>query len=344
MKRLLLSILVLHGVTGFARAETVTLATYNVEHFATHFDSGDFRKWATTQPNAVELRPFVQEEKRQDDEDNWEVAQVIYDDRFSPDVIVFQECCEEGDLKHFNKRWLRGMYQTVIVFPGNSGRGQHLGLMAKPEFEILERRDQYYLEKDPGDNPRGERLFARGPAFVLVESPGGYRFWVGVTHQKSKSGNSPESTAWRNREAKRTRQIILELAKEGPADVVLLGDINDELGVQPEDFEDKAGGDTVANLVGPPEDGLYLATRGLAENDRWSFGGYWVPTHRSFIDHIITTPDVKQRVTEVKVFNTPLARVASDHYPVYIRIRAPGGGAGGAPATRPTTPRAGEPE
>jgi endonuclease/exonuclease/phosphatase family metal-dependent hydrolase len=141
---------------------------------------------------------------------------------------------------------------------------------------------------------------------------------VGVTHQKSKSGNNAEITAWRNREAKRTHEIMKQLEAAGPSDVVLLGDMNDELGIQ--EYEQQAGGDVVTNLVGPPSDGFILATKRLIDAGQISYGGYWRPDHRSFIDQIVISKSMQPEVREVNVFTDGLARASSDHYPVYVKL------------------------
>ena len=304
-------------------AETITVATYNIENFKEHFLA---RRIVADKANPLPKSPpaiadMLRELRNANDEDLWEIAQVITDPQFSPDVMVIEEGCAQDELEEFNKRWLGGAYETVIVFPGNSERGQTLGLVARPGFKVVDRKDQYYLEPDSIPNERGGKLFARGPAFVLIESPGGYRFWVGVTHQKSKAGNSTEVTGWRNREAKRTHQIMKELERQGPSDVILLGDMNDEIGIQEFEMGD-GGGDVIANLVGPAEDGLILATRQLANAGRISFGGYQRGERRSFIDHVVITQSMKDQVREVDVYTGDTARVASDHYPVYIRIEA----------------------
>lgn len=316
-------------------AETVTLATYNVEHFESHFRAHQLTQEGKGRGDADPLiKEMLQEERRQNDEDNWEVAQVITDRRFSPDVLVIQEGCTQSNLDYFNERWLQGAYATSIVFPSNTDREQHLGILMKPGFKLIERRDQYHEENDTIPNERGNRLFARGPAFCLVETPSGYRLWVGVTHQKSKSDNSVEVTAWRNREAVRTHQIMLDLQKEGPGDVILLGDINDELGADEFENDPASGGDTVAALVGPAEHQFVLVTEALAKSGETSFGGYWNPKFRSFIDHVVATPGMKDQVEEVGVFRAGLARVASDHFPVYVKVRSD------APPAPPASPAA----
>ena len=135
-----------------------------------------------------------------------------------------------------------------MTLPSNTDRDQHLCMLLKPGFKILAATDQYHHEPDPaGGNARGDAAVRARAGFCLVQSPGGYKFWVGTTHQKSKNpgidadgergDNSPEvmaqrveDTKWRNREA-RTHEIMKELEKAGPSDVILLGDMNDDLGM-----------------------------------------------------------------------------------------------------------------
>lgn len=316
--------LALTAAAPLSRGETIKLATYNIENWHTNFEG--HRLQMSTRPSKGpgaglpvndKLIEIIEAERRQNDEDHWEVSQVILDPEFDPDILVVQEGCRQNDLSFFNKRWLNNAYATTIQFQSNSGRDQHLCMLLKPGFRVLERRDRYHQEKNRED---GLPLFARGPAFALVQTPGGYKMWVGVTHQKSKSGNSVDVTRWRNREAARTHAIMKELAAGPVKDVILLGDVNDELGMQ--EFEAEAGGDTVATLVGPPADGFILATKPLIDAGKESFGGYWRTNYRSLIDHIVVTPAMKDQLGEVKVLQTPLATVASDHYPVMIQITA----------------------
>jgi endonuclease/exonuclease/phosphatase family metal-dependent hydrolase len=319
--RTVLGVILATVATGARGAELITVATYNIENLKELFLA---RRLAADKENPLPKIPQVadlmREMRNANDEDLWEVSEVILHPNFNPDVLVIQEGCSQEDLEDLNKRWLKSAYETVLSFPGNSERGQMLGLLAKPGFKVLQRKDQYHLEPDSVKNERGDRLFARGPAFALIESPSGYRFWVGVTHQKSKSGNSAEVTAWRNREAKRTHEIMRELEQQGPSDVMLLGDMNDELGIQ--EFEMEVGADVIKSLLGPAEHGFVLATKPLIDAGRISYGGYWRGDFRSFIDQIVITKSMADQVKDVNVFTEGFARVASDHYPVYVRIEA----------------------
>lgn len=322
MKQFVVSLLLVLAFCRPAAAEEIKIATYNVERWATNFEGHRMQVATRKSKESIDERmsQMIQEERYQNDEDNWEVAQVILDESFNPDVLVVQEGPIQGDLSFFNKRWLNNAYGTVVQFPSNTDREQHLCILLKPGFKILQRRDQYREEKDTVSNERGGRLFARGPVFCLIQSPSGYRFWVGTTHQKSKYDNDVPSTQWRNRESKRTHEIMKELEISGPNDVILLGDMNDELGLQ--EFEDQAGGDTIANLVGPEQDGFVLVTKRLQDAKEFSFGGYWRTNHRTLIDHVVVTKGRKDQISDVKVVKIPLTQVASDHYPVMVTIRS----------------------
>ena len=311
----LLSLLLLQPATRPA-PETVRVATWNVENWRDHF--ADERMKGTPKPTDENLANLRFTERFQNAEDNWEIAQVILDPAFAPDVLLFQEGPSQEELDAFADEWLEGRYPTRVVFPGNSVRGQTVGLLLRDGFRVVEVADDFHTMPDADDlNPRSDRLFARGPAFALIEGPDGGRFWAGTTHQKSKSGNSVEATRWRNAEAAATRQIMADLADRGPAAVVLAGDMNDEIGLQ--EFEAEAGGDVMATLVG---DGLVLATRDLAEQGAITYAGYWRPRYRSFIDHVVVTPAAAEGLRGVAVFDTPWARVASDHLPVYVDLDA----------------------
>lgn len=306
-----------------ATAPTIRLATYNIEHFNDHFRGFHMEQAAATQPASPETSDLIAFIKRANNENQWEIAQVLLDPDFSPDILAVEEGPEQSDLDFFNKKWLNGLYQTVIVFPSNSTYHQTVCLLLKPGFKVLDRKDQYFKEPDTGHNARGSALFARGPAFLLVQAPTGYTFWVGATHQKSKSGNSLEVTQWRNREAARTHAIVKELEHTSHHDVILLGDFNDSLGADDYEKDPTSGGDAMTTLVGPSADGFVLATKPLADKGANSFHGYYNTKYRELIDHALLTPEMAPRLKTVEIFRTnPFTMVASDHYPVLVTIDA----------------------
>ena len=299
--------------------EVIRLATWNIENWRDHFEAWRRRE---ERPADEAAQNALRQERYQNEEDNWEIAQVFLDPAFAADIVVFQEGCAQAELEEFNTTWLGGMYETVLIFKSNDERGQTLGLMLKPGFKLIAREDEFHkLPDDPRDlNPRSEYLFARGPGFALVETPGGARLWVGTNHQKSKGGgNDVAITRWRNAEAQATHQIMKDLVARGPEQLVFLGDMNDQLGIQA--YELEGDGDVIAKVVGPAEDGFVLATRQLAIEAQPSYLGYWRTDHRTLVDHVVLSPALSGSSAAVQVFDTPWARVASDHLPVYVDLK-----------------------
>jgi len=307
------------NVAAAQTAETVKLATYNVEHFGKMFDQVQ-----------MPYRSRNRTELFRDEEDLYEVARTIQLDRLDPDLLAIQECCEQRHLETFNQRWLGGKYAFVKVFPGNTD-GQFLGVLAKPGFEPLAVKDRYYREADSVDNPalraakakdrldRGNLLFPRGPVFVKFRTPGGHVIWVGCTHVKSKYGNNEVVTRWRVRELQRTRAICGELLATGETDLLaIVGDFNDDFG---QDRHEKAvGADAVATmLAGQGTQRLTCLTKPLVEADPAKSTYHCQikpPTYRSFLDHIFVSPALARAARQTYVVDDPIAAAASDHYPV----------------------------
>lgn len=323
IRRVLLSLLVSVGLASLAsaRPESIRVVTYNVENWRESFQAFKLSREVRNHPEwPAEFVALITRERREDDEENWEVARTILHDDVRPDVLLIQEGCSQEDLNYFNTQFLSGYFEFVHVFKTNTNRGQNTAILARPGFRVLEIREDYADEPDTHDvNPESDKLFARGPGFVRFRSPGGREFWVGTNHMKSKSGNSVEATKWRNAEAVRTNQIINELAKGPTPLVIFAGDCNDEIGEQ--EFEADAGGSAIELLEGTGAGKLALLTRTLAETNAISFGGYRSGRYRSFIDHAVASPEMARHVANVSVFTGDLADVASDHYPVVVELK-----------------------
>jgi endonuclease/exonuclease/phosphatase family metal-dependent hydrolase len=306
----------------FAKPEgSIRVITYNVENWRNSFEAFKLERKIKDNPNwPQEFIDLIKRERAEDDEENWEVSRVIK--QIQPDVWVLQEGPEQADLNYWNSQpWLmNGYFETIHVFKTNTERGQNTAVFLRTGFKALEYREDYHDEPDTQqvNTEKTGKLFARGPAFVLVQAPDGTKFWVGTNHQKSKSGNSVAVTKWRNAESARTHQIIQELRKAGPAQVIFTGDLNDELGYQ--EFEQEAGGSAIDILVGSGDDALVLATKVLDDEGKISYHGQWKARNRSFIDHALVTPEMSPWVKQVNVAMGDMEDVASDHYPVIIDL------------------------
>lgn len=310
-------------LSASALAEPVKVATYNVERFMSKFDQF-----------LLPERAREQQEQWDDEEDLYEIARTIKLPDFDADIIAFEEAGTQPTLEMFNHDWLGGKYAFVRAFETNSP-GQHVAIMAKPGFEVLEVRDQVYLETDPVKDDSLDyakrdygglelnRLFPRGPGFVKFRTPGGQVIWVGATHVKSKGGNSRAVTAWRIREVQRTRDIVLELASQPDVDgVIMLGDFNDDFGQ--DRYEEQAGADAVATMLAPQPNGQLVSPTQAYVQQHPDVATYHCeikpPRYRSFIDHVFVTQGLANAVQNTQVISDPIAAVASDHYPVVVTL------------------------
>jgi len=308
-----------------AKAETLRIASYNIEHFNKMFDQGlvarSKRDW---------------DEFFRDQEDLYEVARVI-NEQLDADILTVQECCAQNHLEYFNRKWLKNRYKTVKVFKGNSSREQNLGILAKEGYELLEVR-QFHNEPDPVNDPdlqsvkQGSQLdvdnllFSRGPAFAKFRTPGGRVIWVGVTHVKSRYGDNQAVTKWRVRETTRTRELCGELLAQDETDLLAMtGDFNDDVGLSTEHEKalklDAAG----AMTAGTGREKLIDLTADLDPK----VGTYHAQLKTQYapvvFDLIFASPALARSARSVKAISTPLAAVASDHYPVVAEFHFPAG-------------------
>jgi endonuclease/exonuclease/phosphatase family metal-dependent hydrolase len=311
--------LLLSVISCFASIQDeVRIATYNIEHFMKLFDQHN-----------MPARSRDRTEMFRDEKEIYAIARTMQLPEFNADIVVIQECCDRQMLEYFNKRWLDGKYGFVKVFAGNTD-GQYLGVLGDKELEILDIR-QYYQDRDPVDDSAvrrfkedaegntTNRLFCRGPGFVLFQTKNGTKFWVGNTHIKSKSGNSHPVTKWRVRQIERIREICFELLAEAHTDkLIMLGDFNDDVGM--DRFEESLGIDAVTQMK-IEQDGIKLISptfNMFRENN--SLATYHCkikpPTYRSFIDHIFVSPKMYEFHTKTIKINAPIAEVASDHFPL----------------------------
>jgi endonuclease/exonuclease/phosphatase family metal-dependent hydrolase len=301
-------ILFLFSVAGSAQSPAVptekfVLATWNIEHFMMMFDQ-----------EMMPERSRNETEYFRDEEDLYEIARTMNLEKMNADVVLIQEGPTQTMLELFNRKWLKGKYAYVKVFEGNT-EGQYLGMLAREGFKALEVR-VYDKDLNPFNN---KLLFSRGPGFVLMETPGGTKVWLGTTHAKSKTDNSKGITEWRIRELTRTREICGELVKEGKADYVLIGgDFNDDFGK--DSFEQSLGQDAAEVMVqGTDSEKLIcLDERILKENpDAASYHCEIKPVKfRAFLDHYFVSPALADRLREIYIIEDPIAVVASDHLPL----------------------------
>lgn len=289
-------------------AETIKVATYNIENFSDMFDQ---HKLPSAQRDRTEYY--------RDCEDIYEVARVITLPDFSPDIICIQEAPDQETLEIFNNEYLKGHYQFVRVFKGNSTSQQNLAMLAKPGFNA-ESVDDYYKDTDPADSSGKKLLFSRGPAFVTFITPAHNRIIIGLTHIKSKAGDNAPMVLRRVRQITRLREIC-EHYIETNTYVAVLGDFNDSFGK--DNNEVKADTDALAEALAGKKL-LRSLTRPLQEQGLYSYHCQLKPIrYRSFLDHIFVSIPLFQNTSATTVITDPIADVASDHWPVMATFELP---------------------
>lgn len=293
-----------------AAAEEVVIATWNIEHFMMLFDQ-----------EMMPERSRNMTEYYRDDEDLYEIARTMKLPQMDADVVLIQEGPTQAMLELFVRERLDGRYAFVKSFEGNT-EGQYLCMLIKPGFRVLQER----VYKDDKDPVSGRMLFSRGPAFVLLETPKGRRIWIGTTHAKSKSDNSRSVTEWRIREMLRTRQICKELLEEGQTTYLLIGgDFNDDFGM--DSFERSVGEDAVAVMLkGEGKEKLICLDEEIWKKNPQAASYHCEikpPRYRSFLDHFFVSPALAKRLKEIALVDEPIAAVASDHYPLVVRLAWP---------------------
>ena len=77
-----------------------------------------------------------------------------------------------------------------------------------------------------------------------------------------------------------------------------------------------------AHVMAVAADESVLGSVQLADAGEYSFNGYFRTDHHELIDHIVATRSAKELVDGVEVYKAPLARVASDHFPVLVKIHS----------------------
>jgi len=295
------------GQTTKPAGEEVVIATWNIENFMMLFDQ-----------EMMPERSRNTTEYYRDDEDLYEIARTMKLPQMDADIVLIQEGPTQPMLELFVRERLGGRYAYVKSFEGNT-EGQYLCMLIKSGFRVLQER----VFKEEKDAVSGQMLFSRGPAFVLVETPKGRRLWIGTTHAKSKSDNSKSVTEWRIRELVRTRQICGELLGAGPTEYLLIGgDFNDDFGL--DSYEKSAGQDAVELMrKGEGKEKLVCLDEVIWKKNPQAASYHCElkpPRYRSFLDHFFVSPALAERMKEIYLVDDPIAAVASDHYPMVVRL------------------------
>ncbi len=296
MRIIILIFLLLTAPT--ARAERVTVATYNVLNLFDVFDN------PYTQDEGTDPKPRVDLER---------VAAVIR--QLDADIVGLQEIENEQTLEAMVQEYLPEMgYDHVAAPPSNDGRGITLGVISrKPIVKVT----SYRWQTIPHAGQSRHHRFARDLMRATIQATPDTTLDVFVVHFKSKSSRpgDPQSTSWRTAEAVRSRDIIGAWVHREP----------DALGVLMGDFNSRPN-EPAASAVFAPVDGKPVLFDVLADtpiSQRITYPSSRYPD--SAIDYIAVTPALLPRLVpgSAQVLPQNQFTKGSDHLPVIAAFDLP---------------------
>jgi endonuclease/exonuclease/phosphatase family metal-dependent hydrolase len=143
------------------------------------------------------------------------------------DVLGVVEAEDRIALKNFNLQVLKKvagpLYDEVLLIDGNDARGIDVGLLARNGFSV-DSMCSHIHDKAAG----GGHIFRRDCTEYHLQTPGGGKLLVMVTHLKSKGyGSQAGNNAIRKAEAARIRQIYDKRRQDGLKNIAIVGDFND---------------------------------------------------------------------------------------------------------------------
>lgn len=276
---------------GVAHAETLTIATYNLENYgpADRMTDAGFRKdYPKPEPEKRALRTVIR--------------------GLGADVLVLQEMGDRSHLEEL-RRDLKseGCEYAFAELAVAADADRHVGILSKRPFAAVTTHTDlqfpYFGAKETVKRGLLEARFATGAGELTVFA----------VHLKSRFTDRPddplaairraaEATAVRDRVLKRFPQPAL-------ARFIVLGDCNDSRTSRALGFLQKRGKTEIAQLLSATD----------------SRGETWTHVYRkedaySRVDHILVSPALAGAVKDgrARIYDADAVREASDHRPVFV--------------------------
>jgi endonuclease/exonuclease/phosphatase family metal-dependent hydrolase len=280
-------------ILGVARAETLTIATYNIANYnlTDRMAEGVYRpQYPKPESEKAALRQVIR--------------------GLGADVLALQEVGGEAFLREL-QRDLRGEgcdYPfSALLIAGDEPR--HVAVLSRRPLVRVERH------LDLTFNYLGSRgTVRRGLLEVGVEA-GGKPLTLFVVHLKSRyteRADDPQAEAWRSAEAVAIRDRILDGQDPRTARFVVLGDFN----ASPRDRAMRAiqrrGERVICELVAVED----------SRGDRWTHA-YRRDDSYSRVDHVLVSSALAASVADQRghIVDGAAVAAASDHRPVVLTLR-----------------------
>ncbi len=278
---------------GAARAETLTLATYNIENYgpANRVTEAGYRKdYPKPEAEKQALRTVLR--------------------ALDADVLVLQEMGGQIYLDELRRDLgAEGLNYSHAVLLAGDDADRHVALLSKRAWtSVAQHTDlevRYFGQK--------ERV-RRGLLEVRFEVAGRELTVFGL-HLKSRYTDRPDdplSAVRRAAEATAVRdRILLRCADPATARFVVLGDCNDDKNSKALGFLQQRGKTKIAELL-PANDG---------RGENWTHAYRKNDTYTR-VDHVLVSAALRPAVRggEARIYDGPGWREASDHRPVSVTL------------------------
>jgi endonuclease/exonuclease/phosphatase family metal-dependent hydrolase len=280
-------------IFAVARAETLTIATYNIANYnlTDRMAEGVYRpQYPKPESEKAALRQVIR--------------------GLGADVLALQEVGGEAFLRELQRDLRREGCDypfSALLIAGDEPR--HVAVLSRRPLVRLERH------LDLTFNYLGDRgTVRRGLLEVGVEAGGG-PLTLFVVHLKSRyteRADDPQAETWRSAEAVAIRDRILDVQDPRTARFVVLGDFN----ASPRDRAMRAmqrrGERVICELVAVED----------SRGDRWTHA-YRRDDSYSRVDHVLVSPALAASVADQRghIVDGAAVAAASDHRPVVLTLR-----------------------
>ncbi len=292
------------GVVAGLRAETLTVATYNVENYgaADRMTEAGYRKeYPKPEVQKTALRKVIR--------------------ALNADVLVLQEVGGEEYLRELQRDLAReGIEYPHAVVMEAADEARRVAVLSRRAFAAVERHAELEFRYF-GEQERTRR----GLIEVRFEATGGDVTLFGL-HLKSRytdRADDPRSAVRREGEATAIRdEILRRFPKPAAARFLIVGDFNDDKASKALQRMRRRGETVIAELL-PAAD-----SRGEA----WTHA-YKKEDNYTRVDHVLVSPGLAPAVQDgaAKIYDGDGVREASDHRPVVVTLELSAGRADASP-------------
>jgi endonuclease/exonuclease/phosphatase family metal-dependent hydrolase len=277
-----------------ARAETLTIATYNVENYgpADRMTEVGFRKdYPKPEPEKRALRTVIK--------------------GVAADVLVLQEMGNRQHLEELRRDLkAEGFEYPFAELASAADEDRHMAILSKrPLTSVTTHTDLQFTYFG------GKESVKRGLLEATITTASG-QITIFAVHLKSRytdRADDPMSAIRRAGEATAVRDRVLKRFSEpAQARFIVIGDCNDSRTSKAIGFLQKRGKTEIAQLL-PVVD---------SRGETWTHA-YRKEDSYSRVDHILVSPGLAGEVTDrrARIYDGEGVREASDHRPVFVVLR-----------------------